>query len=56
MTEEAGLKQMVFPVAVAVCAWCKPKRGATPLPAVSHGICPRHLRMMRLKLGNKSKW
>jgi hypothetical protein len=54
MTEEGGLKQLVFPVDVVACAWCKPKRGVAPLPVVSHGICPRHLRMMRAKAENKA--
>ena len=39
---------------VAVCAWCKPKhRGVelgAGLGAISHGICPRHLKQLRLEL------
>jgi hypothetical protein len=46
---------MVFAVPVVMCAWCKPKRGAAQLPAVSHGICPRHLRKMRAKVEGKTK-
>ena len=42
--------QVEFPLRVAVCAWCKPRdRGAT-LGALSHGICPRHFREMKIKL------
>jgi hypothetical protein len=55
ITTEAGLRQMDFAVPVVVCAWCKPKRGAAQLPAVSHGICPRHLRMMKEKVEEKAK-
>jgi hypothetical protein len=48
---EAG-EQIEFPLAVAVCAWCRPKsKAAANLPVLSHGICPRHLRKMRSKLG-----
>jgi len=46
--------QNEFPMRVAVCAWCKPKnRGAelgASLGAISHGICPRHLKQLRLEL------
>ena len=35
---------------VAVCAWCKPKERGTEIGAVSHGICLRHLRNIKLEL------
>ena len=42
--------QTEFPLRVAVCAWCKPRdRGAT-LGALSHGICPRHFREIKIQL------
>jgi hypothetical protein len=47
-------EQTEFPLSVPVCAWCKPKPGAPVLEIFSHGICPRHLRMMRLKMKAKS--
>jgi hypothetical protein len=51
---ESTAQQTEFPLAVPVCAWCKPKAGAPTLEIFSHGICPRHLRMMRLKMKAKS--
>lgn len=49
--------QSEFPLRVAVCAWCKPKnRGVdlgTGLGSISHGICPRHLKQIRLELQMK---
>jgi|ERR1039457_212441 hypothetical protein len=46
--------QSEFPLRVAVCAWCKPKnRGVDPgngPGAISHGICPRHLKKLKLEL------
>jgi hypothetical protein len=46
--------QIEFPLRVAVCAWCKSKKRrvdlGTHLGAVSHGICPRHLKKLRLEL------
>jgi hypothetical protein len=41
--------QSEFPLLVAVCAWCKPKNRSEDL-SISHGICPRHFRKMRLEL------
>jgi hypothetical protein len=46
--------QSEFPLRVPVCAWCKSKNrsadpGNSPGP-VSHGICPRHLRKLKLEL------
>ncbi len=43
-------RQIEFPMSVAVCAWCRPHELGASLGALSHGICPRHLRMMKLKL------
>jgi hypothetical protein len=51
-------EQIEFPLAVAVCAWCRPKsKAAANMPVLSHGICPRHLRKMRmqLKLSQRAK-
>ncbi|MDB6022754.1 MAG: hypothetical protein JWQ04_2611 [Pedosphaera sp.] len=57
ITPHSRMQQAEFALAVAVCAWCKPKPGAfTPSSDVlSHGICPRHLRNMRLKMQRKPK-
>ena len=42
--------QIEFPLAVAVCAWCKPRsRGASSV-FESHGICPRHLRSLKSEI------
>lgn len=43
-------QQIEFPLAVAVCAWCRPHEPGASLGALSHGICPRHLRKLRLDL------
>jgi hypothetical protein len=43
-------RQIEFPLAVAVCAWCRPRELGAGLRALSHGICPRHLRKMKLEL------
>ena len=49
--------QSEFPLRVAVCAWCKPKkRSADPgksLGSISHGICPRHFKKMKQELSMK---
>ena len=42
--------QIEFPLAVAVCAWCRPRELGAGLGALSHGICPRHLKKMKLEL------
>ena len=52
---EFTAQQTEFPLAVAVCAWCKPKSGTSALAVLSHGICPRHLRNMQSKVKHKSK-
>jgi hypothetical protein len=44
-------QQIEFPLVVAVCAWCKPKRDAGA-GIVSHGICLRHLRKVKMELQN----
>jgi hypothetical protein len=41
--------QIEFPLAVAVCAWCKPKKRGTSVVALSHGICLRHLKKLKLE-------
>jgi hypothetical protein len=43
-------RQIEFPLAVAVCAWCRPRELYAGAGALSHGICPRHLRMMKLQV------
>ncbi len=49
--------QSEFPLQVVVCAWCKPRnRGADPGNSpgpISHGICPRHLKKLKLELQMK---
>ena len=51
------LLQNEFPLWVSVCAWCKPKtRGAASgnsPGAITHGICPRHLKKLKLELQMK---
>lgn len=49
---ESAAHQSVLPLRVAVCAWCKPRELGAGLGALSHGICPRHLREMKVKLQN----
>ena len=47
-------RQIDLPLAVPVCAWCRPAElGAGP-GLLSHGICPRHLRKIKLKLQRMS--
>ena len=43
-------RQIEFPLSVAVCAWCRPRELGASLGALSHGICLRHLRKMKLEL------
>ena len=47
---ESAAQQSVLPLRVAVCAWCKPRELGAGLGALSHGICPRHLREMKATL------
>ena len=42
--------QTEFPLRVAVCAWCRPKERGDGVGAISHGICPRHLRKLKTAL------
>jgi hypothetical protein len=48
--EAAAPRQTEFALRVAVCAWCKPTSADGGMQVWSHGICPRHLRKMRLKM------
>lgn len=43
-------RQIEFPLAVAVCAWCRPRAWGAGLGALSHGIRLPHLRKMKLEL------
>jgi hypothetical protein len=43
-------QQSELPLSVAVCAWCKPKHHGAELGAISHGICPRHLKKLQREL------
>ena len=40
--------QIEFPLAVSVCAWCKPKERGAVMGSLSHGICLRHLKKLKL--------
>jgi|GEM_PF-2876737 len=42
--------QIELTLPVAICAWCKPKERGSFLGAVSHGICPRHLRNLKFEM------
>ncbi len=53
ISETAGelpARQIELPLRVAVCAWCKPRGPRDGAGAISHGICLRHLREMKLQL------
>ncbi len=41
--------QIEFPLSVAVCAWCKPQELGAGLGVLSHGICLKHLRRLKLQ-------
>jgi hypothetical protein len=41
--------QTEFPMPVALCAWCRPGDRRQSFGLLSHGICPRHLRLMKLE-------
>lgn len=45
--------QIEFPLSLAVCAWCKPEERDGRSGAVSHGICPRHLKRLKLEAAGK---
>jgi hypothetical protein len=40
--------QIEFSLVVPVCAWCKPRERGAP-GAVSHGICLRHMKKLKLE-------
>jgi len=42
--------QTEFSLSVSICAWCKPHERGAGLGAVSHGICLRHLRKLKLQV------
>jgi hypothetical protein len=41
--------QTEFSLQVSICAWCKPGDRDSSLGAISHGICLRHLRNLKLE-------
>jgi hypothetical protein len=41
--------QTEFSLQVAICAWCEPVERGAGLGVVSHGICLRHLRKLKLQ-------
>jgi hypothetical protein len=45
--------QTEFPMSVAVCAWCKPQKRGSVLGVISHGICLRHLKRLKLTASGK---
>jgi hypothetical protein len=47
---EMMAQQIEFPLMMTVCAWCRPRELGAGLGALSHGICPRHLRKIKLEL------
>ncbi len=47
-TESAG-HQTEFIMAVPVCAWCEPRKPGSTQAPVTHGICPRHLKQLKLE-------
>jgi hypothetical protein len=49
---ESAARQSVLAFRVLVCAWCKPRERGAGLGDLSHGICPRHFREMKMKLQN----
>ncbi len=46
-------RQIEFPLSVAICAWCRPHELGTGIGAVSHGICPSHLRKLKLQMQSR---
>ena len=42
--------QLNLSLSVVVCAWCEPRVPGSEVGALSHGICPRHLRKLKLEL------
>jgi hypothetical protein len=49
-SESTMAHQVEFPLSVAVCAWCAPKERGKGLGSISHGICMRHLRKLKLEM------
>ena len=43
------VSQTEFSLQVSICAWCKPNERGSGLGAISHGICLRHLRHLKLQ-------
>jgi len=41
--------QIEFSLAVPVCAWCKPRERGAVAGSLSHGICLRHLKKLKLE-------
>jgi hypothetical protein len=41
--------QAEFSLSVSICAWCKPNERGAGLGAISHGICLRHLKNLKLQ-------
>jgi hypothetical protein len=46
---EPVASQTEFLMAVPVCAWCEPRQPGATQVAVTHGICPRHFRQLKLE-------
>ena len=44
------MHQIEFPLSVAICAWCRPRECGNSLGEISHGICPKHLRKIKMQL------
>ena len=42
--------QTEFSLSVSICAWCKPHERGAGLGAISHGICLRHLKNLKLEV------
>jgi hypothetical protein len=47
-------QQIEFPLGVAVCAWCEPVEPGASVGEFSHGICPRHLKKLKLELNPRN--
>ena len=48
-TIETADRQIEFSMAVPVCAWCEPRKPGVTRVAVTHGICPRHFKQLKLE-------
>ena len=42
--------QLDLSLPVAICAWCKPLERGGGVGQLSHGICPGHLRKIKLEI------